>query len=492
MTDEYKYDFFICHASEDKEDVARPLAKKLIKKGFQVWYDEYELRLGDSLRSSIDRGIADSRYGVVILSPDFFAKDWPKRELDGLGAYEVHGRKVVLPVWHNVDAEYVKRYSPTLAGLYAASTQKGLDEVVTEIVKVVEAAPTPSTNPPAAIEEMKLRIKTTAQGSSYNGKINAEGAHSSYETLLLSNMQAHELEDTAFEICSEGRAAHMIRILRKEVRALQKALVDGRSVATLIGEEASNRLLANPEEIFSKAMRNVLPIWVALTDEGLDETGVQVSDDLFRLYTALPNLRNVRDYNPLDLQKQIIYVADASGAYAIFRNRPVLARSFLGRTNPFDSYWQDRSWIRYVATMLARRNEIKKSMINAIKDHWSKDDYLADSLGGNDEVLNYLCQFDFLQCADVIASGGELDDCFASFSVFRRSRVQPIIEALIDTHEEGIWIPALQESDLARLIVALDEYATKWAGFEYDTWEIDRWSSTKIRAFLTRHGYKVR
>ena len=493
MTDEYKYDFFISHASEDKEDVARPLAEKLMERGFRVWYDEYELRIGDSLRRSIDRGIANSRYGVVILSPDFFAKDWPQRELDGLGTYEIQGRKVVLPVWHNVNEEYVRRYSPTLADRYAALTQKGLDEVVAEIVKVMRAAPNPGSIPPADVEEMELKRPTTVtQSRPYNTDISTEQARRSYEALLFSKMTAHELEDTAFKICSEGGAAYMIRILRKEVRALQKALVEGRSVATLVGEEASNRLCANPEEIFSEAMRNVLPVWVVLTDEGLDEIGVQVSNDLFRLYTTLPSVHNARDYDPLDLQKQIIYVAYAAGAYAIFRDRPDLARSFLGRTNPFDSYWHDRSWIRYVATMLARRDEIKKSIINPVKEYWSNNDYLVDSLGGEEETWDYLCQFDFLQCADIVASDNDIHDCFASFSVFRRSRVQPIIEALIDTYDKGIWIPILQESDLAQLIVALDEYATEWAGFEYDTWQIDRWSSIKIRTFLTRHGYKVR
>jgi len=67
-----------------------------------------------------------------------------------------------------------------------------------------------------------------------------------------------------------------------------------------------------------------------------------------------------------------------------------------------------------------------------------------------------------------------------------------MIEALIDSHDEGIWIPALDSADLARLIVALDEYATKWAGFEYDSWEIDRWSSSKIRMFLAKEGHEVR
>jgi hypothetical protein len=83
------WDIFICHASEDKEAIARPLANALKQAGLDVWYDEFTLTLGDSLRRKIDHGLARSRYGAVILSPHFFAKEWPQRELDGLTTKEI-------------------------------------------------------------------------------------------------------------------------------------------------------------------------------------------------------------------------------------------------------------------------------------------------------------------------------------------------------------------------------------------------------------------
>ena len=89
------WDLFICHASEDKDAVARPLAEALIEAGLEVWYDDFTLMLGDGLRRSIDRGIADSRFGVIILSPSFFQKEWPQRELDGLVSREIDGEKIV-------------------------------------------------------------------------------------------------------------------------------------------------------------------------------------------------------------------------------------------------------------------------------------------------------------------------------------------------------------------------------------------------------------
>lgn len=103
-----QYDIFISHASQDKEGFVEPLAKQLSGMGFRVWYADFVLKVGDSLRRSIDKGIANSEYGLVVLSPHFFAKGWTERELDDLTAREVAGRrKLILPVWHNVGYEDV-------------------------------------------------------------------------------------------------------------------------------------------------------------------------------------------------------------------------------------------------------------------------------------------------------------------------------------------------------------------------------------------------
>jgi hypothetical protein len=72
------WDYFISHASEDKLLVAAPLAYVLSQAGFHVWYDDYTLPVGSSLKESIDKGLQHSRFGIVILSPAFFARAWPK------------------------------------------------------------------------------------------------------------------------------------------------------------------------------------------------------------------------------------------------------------------------------------------------------------------------------------------------------------------------------------------------------------------------------
>ena len=98
-------DVFISHASEDKADVARPLAAALERRGLKVWLDQTELVVGRSLFGSIDDALRRCRFGVVVLSPSFFRKDWPRRELAALAALsDAEGRDTILPVWHNVDA----------------------------------------------------------------------------------------------------------------------------------------------------------------------------------------------------------------------------------------------------------------------------------------------------------------------------------------------------------------------------------------------------
>lgn len=133
------YDVFISHASEDKDEVVRPLAHALRERGLEVWYDEFELRIGDSLRRKIDRGIANSRFGVVVLSADFFGKGWPNYEMDGLVTKGVDGEQVVLPVWHNIAKSQVLSYSPSLADKLARSTvTHTVEEIAEEIAAVVQ------------------------------------------------------------------------------------------------------------------------------------------------------------------------------------------------------------------------------------------------------------------------------------------------------------------------------------------------------------------
>jgi hypothetical protein len=131
---------FICHASEDKENIARPLADILRRRGIQVWFDEFSLTPGASLRREIGRGLRDCASGIVILSPTFFKKEWAQRELDALTSFEIEfGEKRIIPVWHGLTRRDILQHSPELADRLAISSDKGIGWVADQIQSVLRA-----------------------------------------------------------------------------------------------------------------------------------------------------------------------------------------------------------------------------------------------------------------------------------------------------------------------------------------------------------------
>lgn len=136
---EEKYDVFISHASEDKKDFVDELYKALVNKGFKVWYDSTEITWGDSLRSKIDAGLKNSKFGIVVLSPHYIEKGWTQYELEGLFNIEMTAGKTILPIWHNLTKTQVQNFSPTIAGRKALSTSLFTpQEMADELFKILK------------------------------------------------------------------------------------------------------------------------------------------------------------------------------------------------------------------------------------------------------------------------------------------------------------------------------------------------------------------
>jgi hypothetical protein len=131
------WDVFISHATEDKEAVAEPLSRALMKAGVSVWYDAFSLKVGDSLMSSIDFGLRKSKFGIVVLSKAFFRKDWPQRELRALAQKQSARQKVILPIWHDVTVEAVRDHFLLLADVVALKWSDGIQIVVNRLLEVI-------------------------------------------------------------------------------------------------------------------------------------------------------------------------------------------------------------------------------------------------------------------------------------------------------------------------------------------------------------------
>lgn len=135
------FDVFISHATEDKETIVRSLAGELVGLGLRVWYDEFTLRIGDSLRQKIDKGLAKSRVGLVVLSPSFVSKGWTNYELDGIVTRAVSGEQILLPIWHNITKQEVIDFSPSLADKVARSTTTHtVQEIASEIFELLRSS----------------------------------------------------------------------------------------------------------------------------------------------------------------------------------------------------------------------------------------------------------------------------------------------------------------------------------------------------------------
>ena len=131
---------FISHDSRDKEEIAGPLALELQKLMCPVWYDEYSLRVGDSLREQIEKGLKECKKCIIILTPNYLKNEgWGKKEFDSVFTRElIETQKVILPVWHGVDRRDIYEYSPALADRVAANWRDGAATVAKKLKSALE------------------------------------------------------------------------------------------------------------------------------------------------------------------------------------------------------------------------------------------------------------------------------------------------------------------------------------------------------------------
>jgi hypothetical protein len=238
-----------------------------------VWIDRGELRVGDSLRERIDAGLANSRYGIVILSPHFFGKHYPTRELNGLAQRESGGAKVILPVWKDVSDIDVRRFSPPLADRIAARWETGLEAVASKLLLEIR---------PDIVEQVKekasrvIELPLVNSGEQLMSALRGSHAHQYVHDSFNSEEEAErigsflqELTDW-IDISDDLEVAENIRAefrIAEEVRALEaegwKVFAAQLRRRIRLGEEETTWLIAAVAVVRS------------------DREGVAVMDDQF-------------------------------------------------------------------------------------------------------------------------------------------------------------------------------------------------------------------
>jgi uncharacterized protein (DUF2342 family) len=131
-------DLFLCHAWDDRQGVAKDLCDLLVSHGATVWFSEYEVGLGKSLLTEIDKGLRDSRAGIVLVTPAMLET---LRAATGIASKELAALLAtdrVIPVAHGTDFDAVREVSPLLGARSGLAT--GPDLSLDSVAKKIAAA----------------------------------------------------------------------------------------------------------------------------------------------------------------------------------------------------------------------------------------------------------------------------------------------------------------------------------------------------------------
>ena len=131
-----EWDIFICYASEDI-NFARQLLEALKNKNYNVWFDDDVLMVGDNYRHSIEHGLKNSKFGIVIVSPNFIKKEWPRIEFNAMIARARRNEIKILPVWHNITEEEINQHIPALAEFIGIKSEKNIGTIVHELERSI-------------------------------------------------------------------------------------------------------------------------------------------------------------------------------------------------------------------------------------------------------------------------------------------------------------------------------------------------------------------
>jgi hypothetical protein len=130
---------FISHDFRDQDALVRELAIEMTRLGCPVWYAEFSLKVGNSLRESIERGLKETQKCIIILSKSFLSnKGWGKAEFDSVFTREILEKKnIILPIWHNVEKYEIYEYCPSLLDKFALQSSLGAKELAKRLADVI-------------------------------------------------------------------------------------------------------------------------------------------------------------------------------------------------------------------------------------------------------------------------------------------------------------------------------------------------------------------
>ncbi len=507
-------DVFISHASEDKEAIARPLTEALAARGYTVWFDEYEIVLGDSLRRKIERGLAQSRLGVVILSKSFFAKEWPKQELNALYSRLVGGEEnVIVPIWHQMTREQVADHDVLLADLYAGNSDAGVDRLADEVGRTLELrrqAATPSPEiPTAPLPEPAAEAPVEAprepapvgRGTSVPAPPHAEqppagkppspfpsraitapqsGPESPASRLsgrrpplgaVNFDMEPGVLNIAALELVRDGDTIALQHLFND-------AIARGRQAVDISDLDALGELLDR---------LTCLAATFLTLDQ--DERVSDVIGVMARVYGMPLRPGDAQRFgystriNPEEMAPRLWFQTlerlYGLGALAVRYEKWNVLRT-IGLQKPEGAAEYEKNWLRHALTMSARAGLLQQveddrtvevSLLVLARDQVARLACLRpDGLASTDDrILTSLAQFDALWNLVAIDDSGDASgrDFYPHFARLYANRVTPVVEQLLSDHDMRHALFQRSDADLAIALQSVGALAQR-EGWRYD------------------------
>ena len=134
-------DVFLCHAWDDRQGVAKELHDLLVSKGVSVWFSEKDVTLGVPLMRAIDKGLANSRIGLVLVTPALL-KRLPQEGIADKELSALLARDQLVPIVHNTTYEALREVSPLLASRTGLSTvEEPIADVAAKLAELVNLEP---------------------------------------------------------------------------------------------------------------------------------------------------------------------------------------------------------------------------------------------------------------------------------------------------------------------------------------------------------------
>ncbi len=307
--------------------------------------------------------------------------------------------------------------------------------------------------------------------------------------LDLLHSSEEDIENKLIQILSQKNHYLIRRLIFKEFSSLNNFLKEQCKIKNY------EKLIENLNRTYEKFLIRIIIIWIVALEYDAYELAEPFVERMFKLYIDLdrssPNQFSPR-INSIWFQSRIIYSVYCCGAIGIYLDKPKYVKLLLNRENSFRiNRRKNTSCFRYILTMLARDGKLKNNSLcfNSL-EFIKTSEYLLNYFNGEEELKDYLAQFDFLQCANTlvkqILGNGEIDnieECYPSFGALYKKRIRPIVEKIIKTYNAGEWLPESSKSNIVEVINFLDSYANKQFGF-YGPWDFGDWDSKIISDFL--------